>query len=196
MSETNSKSNETGQGCAALIVVTVVLVIIGAVFCTGPAEKETLKVLESETPKVAIERFVSDELGSDLRSVKADRLTVDVHGNRTSNQDKQAWSVMVTYRAMPGVLMSTKEHIDIRMMEIFRMLYTAEVPIKSVSVDAYLDMVDRFGNVEEELVYGAKMDYRTGSRVNWDNFAALIGRSDFPNLFDVRFIHRVIMDEG
>ena len=195
MSETKSKSNESAQGCAALIVVTVVLVVIGAVFCTGPSEKEALKVLVSETPEDAIKRFVSGELGSDLISLKADRLTADVHGDRTLNHDKQAWSVRVSYRAIPGgFMMSAKEHMDIRMMEIFRNLYTAEVPIKTVSIEAYLDLVDRFGNVEEELVYSTTMEYGTGSRVNWDNFAALIGRADFPDLFDVRFMHNAIRE--
>ena len=112
-----------------------------------------------------------------------------VDGYEAKSPSERAWAVHVHYKAHVGMIGLAKRAIEVRMLELCKTLYTAGIPIWEVSIDAYMEAIDPYGNIEDIPVYGTTMDRLTGARVNWDNLDRIIEHVDLTQLLQVRFIH-------
>ena len=203
MSEKGKKELKGGMskgrlGCFGLIFLFLVVLAIGSLPPTSDSPRVT-KLDPSQSPyenKRVIEALIREEIGAGrVKSITADWLTTDVYGHETSIHAKRAWNVHVEYKWFAGSLMSTKDHMDLKMMGVCRHLYTSGLPIRVVSVDAYLDLIDPYGNTFETLVYSLTMDHRMGAKVNWENHLQIIGNPGYGRrLFQVRFMHHVLRE--
>lgn len=151
---------------------------------TAAVEATTPDPPPSLEPPDMLRKIVADQFGDKMKSVETRRLAVDVRGNYPEDESQLAWGVDVQFRAADNFTTNmTKKGIERDMMESFQALFTSAVPVGMVSIEAYMMLIDKFGNEEEGIVYGATMRSQVASQVNWENWEIL----DPKDVWDIYF---------
>lgn len=137
-------------------------------------------VSEDGSPELEIEKAVVELLGEETNMDEPRIINIDALGDVT----------LIEYNAdsnLTGGL--TRFGIWSDVIEIVRKL--SEDPTQeSITVNAYIPLVDQYGNEAPGKVMTVNLDKATWSKINWDNFLT----DNLPNVADIYYIHPAIKD--
>ena len=162
-----------------------------------PAEDETAPISPSNARghdvAAVLEQLVRDQFGEKLKSVEVRRLSLDVNGDLVLDEAMRAWAVDVQFRAESNLTNRlTKRSIERDMMDYFHNIFTSEMPIRMAIIEAYMILMDQFGNEEENIVYGTTIWNNSASKMNWRN-RHLINPGD---VWEVHFMNNAFRIEA
>jgi len=61
----------------------------------------------------------------------------------------------------------TKQGIQMKMSEVYQAIYTKFSDVQWVSVAAYMDVTDQYGNTSSAMVYKTILKSGVASKINW-----------------------------
>lgn len=108
--------------------------------------------------------------------------------DRMRNVDDVDGTVLIEYNADSNLTNGlTRGAIWTDIIDIVKKLSTNE-GIESITVNAYLPLVDQYGNEAPGKVMTVNLIRETWSKINWDNF----NEDNLPKIADFYFVHPAI----
>lgn len=74
--------------------------------------------------------------------------------------------------------------------DIFKKLYSTDIPIYEITCFVYLPLQDKYGNSSEEVVMKMNLNENTAQKINWDNILI----TEFFKIADGYWEHPVLRD--
>lgn len=139
-----------------------------------------------------IKRIVEDQLKGDnnldkprLREVRVSEAFEEVSGG---------WTVFVKYNASQNWNDEmTRKGIEVDMSELYTALYTSGKDIRLVSIEAYLPLVDQYGNESDGMVYRSILRKSEAQKVNWKIADEAYFKLDIlPGIWETVLVHPAI----
>lgn len=159
-------------GCTVLVLVALA---IGSLLTTCFDKDEETDIAK---PQSTLEKLMKSVYGSELREAKAHEI---VMGEQTGKLNVYV-KVNADLESSSSVNMYTMED---KMRKAFKAVYTSGLPAWEVTIWNYGELVDRYGNKSDEIVYKVTLHSREASRVNWKNTNAV----SFERIWEVNFKH-------
>lgn len=144
-------------------------------------ETETIQYISEEgSPELDIEKLVVELLGEET----------NMDEYRVHNIDDLGDVTLIEYNADSNLTSGlTRFGIWSDVIEIVNKL--SEDPTKeSITINAYIPLVDQYGNEAPGKVMTVNFNKETWSKINWDNFLT----DNVPNVADLYWIHPAIND--
>lgn len=100
-----------------------------------------------------------------------------------------SWGVSVEFNASNKAIYQ-KESIQKEMSRIYQAIYTSGYKIGQASAGSYLEVVDKYGNEGEEMVYKTILEGANGNKINWKyNDEDYLLTKIIPGVWDHSFIY-------
>ena len=103
-----------------------------------------------------------DELAEAVRKELRPHKNIEVKVQE--HHEGGSWYVEAEYQP----LVRDTSSIEQKMMETYRAIYTAEVPVWRAVIIASTELVDIYGNGSVGPIYRTEMDVAIANRINWD----------------------------
>lgn len=161
--------------------------IISAV--TSPSQPATGDTVADNAAPTATVAYVTDE-GTPERDIETAVISVlkdktNMKEDRMRNVDDVDGTVLIEYNADSNLTNGlTRGAIWTDIIDIVKKLSTDE-NIDSVTVNAFLPLVDQYGNEAPGKVMTVNLTRETWSKINWNNF----NEDNLPNIADFYFVH-------
>lgn len=140
----------------------------------------TVYVTEENTPERDIEKTVIELLGE----------TSNEDVPRVRNIDALGEVTLIEYNADANLTSGlTRFGIWSDVIEIVQELSTNSTA-ESITVNAYIKLIDQYGNEDMGRVMTVNLTKETWSKINWDNFIT----ENLPTVADLYFVHPAIND--
>jgi hypothetical protein len=168
----------------------VALILSAATSPTNPATDS--QVVADDVTKTESITYVTEE-GSPEREIE--KIIVDLLGD-TSNEDVSRIRnidalgdvTLIEYNADANLTSGmTRRSIWSDVIDIIKKL-SADPAAESITVNAYIKLVDQYGNEDQGKVMTVNLSKETWSKINWDNF----NTENLPNVADFYYIHPAI----
>lgn len=166
-----------------LLIISVVIFIVNA-----PPEAQTTVVMAptdaTSTPQGQIEEIADNA---------APGMTNESNENHLRSvsvmEDPQGgWDVNVQLNSDDNLTENlTKTGVLSQISDEFIALYNGTSSISSVSVEAFMQLTDKYGNTKDGMVYSATLDKATASQVNWNNDKSLLELSILPGVWQTDY---------
>lgn len=176
--------------------------IFGSVFfitlilsaATSPTQPTTDNQVADDAVQAENITYVSEEgtLGRDVETsviaILSDKTSAG--DQRVRNIDAYDDTVLIEYNADDNLTVGlVRFGIWSDTLEIVQKL-SGNTSINSVTVNAYIPLVDQYGNEAPGKVMTVNLTKETWSKINWDNFIT----DNLPNVADLYYIHPAIKD--
>ena len=168
----------------------VVALIISA--ATSPSKPGTDNTVADNAAPAATVAYITDE-GTSERAIETVVVSVlkektNMGEDRMRNVDDVDGTVLIEYNADSNLTNGlTRGAIWTDIIDIVKKLSTNE-GIESITVNAYLPLVDQYGNEAPGKVMTVNLTRETWSKINWDNF----NEDNLPKIADFYFVHPAI----
>lgn len=174
--------------------------IFGSVFfitfilsaATSPTQPTTDNQIADESAQAESITYVTEE-GTLDREVETNVIVIlddktSAGDQRVRNIDAYDDTVLIEYNADDNLTVGlVRFGIWSDTLEIVQKL-SSNVNINSVTVNAYIPLVDQYGNETPGKVMTVNLTKETWSKINWDNF----NTDNLPNVADMYWIHPAI----
>lgn len=135
-------------------------------------------VTEENSPEREIEKTIIDLLGD----------TSNEDMPRVRNIDALGEVTLIEYNADANFTSGmTRGGIWTDVIDIVEQL-SADTSAQSITVNAYITLVDQYGNEDMGKVMTVNITKETWSKINWDNFIT----DNLPNVADLYWVHPAI----
>ncbi len=110
--------------------------------------------------------------------------------------DSNAAVVLVSFNADDN-LTSNMIQVGIRMKmsDLYYKLYQSGVPIKSITISAYLPLTDKYGNESESIVCTTVLKNEEAVKVNWKADESTVKSMVLPQVWYTSYLHPAIAAE-
>jgi hypothetical protein len=144
------------------------------------------EVQQDGTPEEKIQAVVSAELaGNNNRGVNYLRKVDTI-----PQADGESYRVQVELNAPDGFSAAgQRDLIEEKMARVYKALYTGDLPLDAVFVRAYYPLQDTYGNVEDAVIYGTKLDVGEATKINWGADEAVLVINIIPDVWEVVKLH-------
>ena len=78
---------------------------------------------------------------------------------------------------------TTGQGIEMKMADVYKAIYSTYTNVNVVHIKAYLDITDKYGNVQNSMVYYTALNKETGQRINWNTDSATLELQIVPGLW-------------
>ncbi|SFM99406.1 hypothetical protein SAMN05428949_1618 [Chitinophaga sp. YR627] len=159
-----------------------------------PAVTETAapaKPQEAEqSPEEKIKTVIREELKGENNNDKPYLRDINVA------MENQAAAVTINFNANDNLTTNMiRSGIKSKMSDLYLKLYKSNLPIKSVSVCAYMPMSDKYGNQSDDIVYTSILESEEAAKVNWSAEDYAIKSTVLPNVWTTLFLHPALKSE-
>lgn len=172
----------------SIVAIIIALASIGCQETERESITQNISISLTETEmqqKEAIDRVIKHELqGWNNRQRPYLR-------NLTIRKDEKGfWDVLVEFNADSNLVKGwTRDGIEEKIAEIYITLYSIPRNIDYTTVNAYMPLVDRYGNTSDGLVYRAVLWSEEARKVNWAKDETALKMQILPNVWNTVIVH-------
>jgi len=147
-------------------------------------KKKEAKAKPTVAPADAIKNIIQEELDGKNNNHKAYLRDINLA------MDNNEASVIISYNADENLTTNmTLTGIKGKMGELYTKLYKNHLPIKSVSVCAYMTLSDKYGNNSDDIVYTTVLSKEEAAKVNWSTDDAVLKYTILPKVWTDTYLH-------
>lgn len=149
----------------------------------------------NEESEVLIENAttVEEKINIILKDVLAEKtnMGVDKLMKVEVDESQDGSSVTVNFFANDNLTTNLqKVGIESDMSQVYISLYNlSELDIKSVTVSAYFNLIDKYGNTNPGVIYKSSLDKAEADKVNWGVDDSVLRVQVLPSVWVTEFVH-------
>jgi hypothetical protein len=156
-------------------------------------KKEMREVQETQsslTPEETIKDIIQKELKGNNNIDKPYLRDINL-----AMENNKAF-VIINYNASENLTTNlTLVSMKSKMSDLYYKLYKSGLPIGSVSVCAYMPLIDKYGNQSDDIVYTTRLGNEEASKVNWSADDAMIKNVILPKVWSTNFLHPALSSD-
>ncbi|HEX6426343.1 MAG TPA: hypothetical protein VF008_01605 [Niastella sp.] len=153
-------------------------------------EMKKMQELQALTPEGKIKDIIQKELTGNNNNDKPYLRDIDL-----VMENNKAF-VIINYNASENLTTNlTLVSMRSKMSDLYLKLYKSGLPIGSVSVCAYMPLIDKYGNESDDIVYTTRLANEEASKVNWNADDAMIKNVVLPKVWSTNFLHPALSSD-